>query len=220
MGIGINKFLKIVEAALSALSIKSLKAVVIDGDVYLNKKLGILFHKPTSWGFVHVKEFGKLKKEQILANGWDAYKDEVWEDLGSPICMITKHYIHTAENKGIFSPTITLNITPKKELKELECESFEEVIALSELGAEQFLKKFKVIKRYEPYYICDCLFYEFDATYYFEHVDIQEPLKIELKVLKIEHNGFYYDFNLHQSNAQNQTAVEEFEAFKQSIKLI
>jgi threonyl-tRNA synthetase len=47
-----------------------------------------------------------------------------------------------------------------------------------------------------------------------------EPLKVELKVLKAEHNGFYYDFNCHQSKAQNQLASIEFEEFKKSIKLI
>ena len=55
---------------------------------------------------------------------------------------------------------------------------------------------------------------------YFEHVDITEPLKVELKTIKTEHNGCYYDFNCHQSKAQGQTAEKEFEAFKQSIVLI
>jgi len=38
--------------------------------------------------------------------------------------------------------------------------------------------------------------------------------------MKQAHNNFYYDFNCHQSKEQNQIANEEFENFKQSIKLI
>ena len=38
--------------------------------------------------------------------------------------------------------------------------------------------------------------------------------------LRAEHNGFYYDFNCHQSKTQNQYADKEFEEFKKTIKLI
>lgn len=68
--------------------------------------------------------------------------------------------------------------------------------------------------------ISNCKFYEYDAEYIFEHIEIDNPLKVELKVLKSEHNRFYYDFNCHQSKTQNQIADREFENFKWTIKLI
>lgn len=140
--------------------------------------------------------------------------------MGDPICFVTKYYPDTPESKGIFSPTITLNITPKTELEYLGFESFKEVMEMSALGVSLVFKDFSIVKKYEPYFISNCMFYEFDATYLFEHIDISEPLPVELKVLKAEHNGFYYDFNCHQSSAQQQTAGREFEAFKKTIKLI
>ena len=91
---------------------------------------------------------------------------------------------------------------------------------MSEFGTSQLLNSFRVIKRYEEQIISNCKFYEYDAEYLFEHVEIEKPLKVELKVFKAEHNNFYYDFNCHQSRVQNQTAVLEFEEFKKSIKLI
>lgn len=91
---------------------------------------------------------------------------------------------------------------------------------MSEFGVSFLLKDFKVVKRYDPQFISNCKFYEFDAEYLFEHVEIDGPLKVELKVLKTEHNGFYYDFNCHQSKAQNQHADKEFEEFKTTLKLI
>lgn len=220
MGIGRRQFLKLSSLALMGLTIDSLNAVAINDNVYVNKKLGILFHKPENWGFIAVKDFGKIKSEQIIGEGLEDLQDEIWEELGVPICIATKYYEDKPEYKGVFSPTITLNITPKKELEGLGLETFEELMEMSEFGTYMILKDFKVIKKYEPYFISNCKFHEYDAEYLFEHIEIDEPLKVEMKVLKAEHNEFYYDFNCHQSKAQNQHAFMEFEAFKKSIKLI
>lgn len=212
--------MKLVSFALTGLTIDPLQAVITNENTYINKKLGIIFRKPESWGFIHVTEFGKLKDEQILAHGWNEDKEEVWNELGTPICIATKYYQERPENKGIFSPTITLQITPREEIEFFGHESLEELIGMSEYGTSAFLKEFKVLKRHDPYYICGCKFYEFDATYLFEHVEMKEPLLVELKTLKTEHNGFYYDFNCHQSTAQHQTAHYEFEEFKKTIQLM
>lgn len=143
-----------------------------------------------------------------------------FEELGDPICVATKYYQDKPEHKGVFSPTITVNITPKEELEDLGYETFEELMEMSQFGVSTLLKDFKVLKRHEPYFISGCKFYEYDAEYLFEHIEHRKPLKVELKVLKAEHNGFYYDFNCHQSKIQNQYADREFEEFKKSIRLI
>ena len=169
---------------------------------------------------VILKDFGKLKSEQIIGQEIDITSKEIWDDLGDPVCVATKYYQDKPEQKGIFSPTITLNITHKSELEDLGYETFEELIDMSHYGTSLILKDFKVTKSYKPFTLSNCKFYEFDATYMFEHIDIDKPLKVELKVLKGEHNGFYYDFNCHQSKAQNQFADKEFEDFKKTIKLI
>jgi hypothetical protein len=220
MGIGRREFLKLTSIALAGLAIDPLKAVAVNHNIYVNKKLGILFEKPSDWGFVAIKDFGKLKSEQIIGEGLEETAEEIWEDLGDPICIATKYFQDKPEYKGVFSPTITLNITPKQELEDLGYESFEELMEMSEYGVSRLLKDFKVVKRYDPVLISKCKFYEYDAEYLFEHIEIDKPLKVELKVLKAEHNGFYYDFNCHQSKAQMQYADREFENFKSTIKLI
>ena len=220
MGIGRRQFIKLSSLALAGMTIDPLNAVAINDNVYVNKKLGILFHKPENWGFIAVKDFGKIKSEQIIGEWLEDSTEEIWEELGDPICIATKYYEDKPEYKGVFSPTITLNITPKEELEDIGHETFEELMEMSEFGTSMILKDFKVIKKYEPYFISNCKFYEYDAEYLFEHLEINEPLKVELKVLKAEHNGFYYDFNCHQSKTQNLLADIEFEEFKKSIKLI
>lgn len=220
MGIGRREFLRLTGLALAGLAIDPLKAVAINDNIYINKKLGILFEKPNDWGFVAIKDFGRIKSEQLIGHGLEETADEIWEELGDPICIATKYYQDKSEYKGIFSPTITLNITPKHELEYLGFKTFEELMEMSEFGVSHLLKDFKVVKRYDPTLISNCKFYEYDAEYLFEHIEINEPLKVELKVLKAEHNGFYYDFNCHQSRTQNQIADVEFEKFKRTIKLI
>lgn len=220
MGIGRREFLRLTSIALAGLAIDPLKAIAINDNVYINKKLGILFEKPADWGFVAVKDFGKLKSEQIIGEGLEETAEEILEELGDPICITTKYFQDKPEHKGVFSPTITLNVTPKHELEYLGYETFEDLVRASEYGVSSLLKDFKIVKRYDPVTISGCKFYEYDTEYLFEHVEIDKPLKTELKVLKAEHRGFYYDFNCHQSKAQGQRADREFELFKSSIKLI
>jgi len=220
MGIGRREFLRLTGLALMGSAFDPLKSVVINDNAYINKKLGILFYKPNNWGFIKIKDFGRLKAEQFMGTGLEESPEEIWEEIGDPVCIATKYFEDTDKNKGIFSPTITLNVTPKTELNELEHYSFEEIIELSHYGISQLLKDFKVIKTYKPYYISNCKFYETDSEYMFEHVDLVGQLKVELKSLTAIHNGFYYDFNFHQSISQNQTAHKEFDEFKKSIKLI
>lgn len=219
MGIGRLEFLRLTGLALTGLAMDPLQAVVIHDDAYVNRKFGILFHKPHNWGFIAAKDFGKLKSAQKIGEGLDMTQDEIWNDLGDPVCVATKYYEDLPEYKGVFSPTITLQITPKTEI-EGGFESLEELIEMSHFGVAALLKDFRLVKAYEPYYISNCRFYEFDAVYKFEHEEIDKPLMVELKTLKAEHNGFYYDFNCHQSKEQGQTAEEEFQEFKKSIKLI
>ncbi|MCY1506774.1 hypothetical protein D3C87_143100 [compost metagenome] len=220
MGIGRRNFLKLTSFALAGIAINPLQSVIVNNDAYINKKLGILFYKPSSWRFVAVKDFGKIKEKQILKGKQNDYKEEIFKDLGDPICIVTKYYEDKPENEGIFSPTITLNITHKSELADYGFDTFEELMALSSAGTGTLLKDFKVIKKYEPYEISGCRFYEYDAEYLFEHVELSKPVKVELKVLKAEHNDYYYDFNCHQSSEQNQIAIDDFERFKKSIQLI
>lgn len=220
MGIGRREFLRLISIASIGLAIDPLQAVAINDNIYLNKKLGIIFRKPENWGFVDIKDFGKIKSEQFIGEGLEDTTDEIWEELGEPICIATKYYKDKPDYKGIFSPTITLNITPRAELEYLGHKTFDELMEMSFNATSLILKDFQIKKRYDPYLISNCKFYEYDTEYLFEHQEISEPLLIELKVLKAEHKDFYYDFNCHQSKTQNQTAVKEFEEFKKTIKLI
>lgn len=220
MGLGRRSFLKLAGLALAGIAVDPLQAVVTHNNAYVNKQLGVLFYKPNDWGFIQVKDFGTLKDEQIIGNGLEHIKDDILRMIDDPICVITKYHQGLEKYENTFSPTITLHITPAKELEDIEHQSLEELMELSEQGTSMILQDFKVVNRYDPYRINDCNFYEYDATYTFEHDRLDQVLPVELKVIKAYHNGLYYDINCHQSIAAGQIAVEQFESFKRSIQLI
>ena len=82
MGIGRGEFIRLTGLALAGLAVDPLQSVITYNDTYINKRFGILFEKPSTWGFIEVKRFEKLKAEQILADDMNEIKEEVWEDLG------------------------------------------------------------------------------------------------------------------------------------------
>lgn len=139
----------------------------------------------------------------------------IFVNLYQDLLLNLSTFFRTSQTTHFPKPRLTAYYLslPKRDLEDIGFEIFEELIEMSHHGTSQILKDFRVKKSYEPYNISDCKFYEFNTEYMFEHVDIEEPLKVE-------HNGFYYDFNCHQSKAQNQTADKEFDHSKKTIKLI
>ena len=220
MGIGRRRFIALSGLALAGLTIDPLKAVATNNNAYVNKKLGIMFDKPSHWGYVHVKDFGKLKDEQILGNGMEEHKEAVYEEQEDPICLITKYHEDLPEYEGLFSPTITVHVTHLSELELVLYGGFEGLMETTKLRAAELLTDFKVVKKYKPYIVEGSEFYEYDAIYLFEHVELTEPLPVELKVIKARQGNLFYDFNCHQSKARDQVADTEFQKFKESIKLI
>ena len=108
MGVGRREFLRLTSIALAGLAFDPLKAVTINDNVYVNKKLGIMFQKPQDWGFIAIKDFGKIKSEQIIGEGINQPTDEIWEELGDPICIATKYHQDKPEYKGISLPQLHL----------------------------------------------------------------------------------------------------------------
>lgn len=218
MGLGRREFIRLAGLALAGLVVDPLKAVAVNKNYYVNKKFGIILEKPDNWEFLAVKDFGKLFDEQILSNDYFV-KEEILEDLGEPAFLITKYWQDTPETKGKFSPTISAYINHKSELG-YEPKSFEEVIELSGYGTGMILKDFERKELVGPISISGCKAYISKATYLFEHIDLKNPVKTNLKVVMIEHNDHYYYLNMHDSEQVNENAQKEFEECIKTIKLI
>lgn len=53
-----------------------------------------------------------------------------------------------------------------------------------------------------------------------EHIELSQPLEVNLNVIIVEHNNFYYYINFHDCPKQGQTATDEFGYFKKSLRMI
>ena len=220
MGLGRREFVRLMSVAMAGIVVDPLAVVSVNDNFYINRKLGLMFEKPQDWGFIHIQDFGELKEKQILSNIEPEEKDEFWEVIGGPACMFTKYHEETPENKGLFSPTVQFFVNHKSEFDDMQYDSFEEFIELSKGSVSEILKNFKIVEKKRPYERDGCKFYEYFATYDFEHVELNGTLEVNLNVLIAEHNNYYYFINLHDSQAQKQIATNEFRDFKQSLKLI
>jgi hypothetical protein len=219
MGLGRREFLRLTGLALAGLTIDPLKAVAVNKNYYVNRKFGIILEKPDTWDFIALKDFGRLRDEQILPDQMEFTKEEIFEELGEPAFVITKYWQDTAAFKGKFSPTISAFINHKSEL-DFEYNSFEELIEFSGLGTGFLLKDFEQKGVTGPFLISNCKSYIREATYSFEHVDLKGSIKVNLKVVIIEHNDFYYFINMHDAAQVNESAQLEFDACIKTIRLV
>lgn len=214
MGLGRAAFMITAEQLLQEQISYSDHAYLDRDDFYLNNRIGVLFHKPKSWSLVSNGQFADARAGQILANGWDEDKELIFSLLGDPFCVLTKYDPTDPSLYKRFSPTIAVKATPRKDFEE---KNLEQIIRKSEYSTRQILRKFKVVKRYEPYAMSGCTFYEFDCTYLFEHVNLEKPVLADLKSIKTESNGLVFDFNFTRSITCNESEDEALERFKSSI---
>jgi len=219
MGLGRREFVRLAGLALVGLTIDPNKAVAVNKNYYVNKKFGIILEKPDDWEFVAVKDYGRLRDEQLLPDEIGLTKEEIFEDLGEPAFVITKYWQDTPELKGKVSPTISAFINHKSEI-DFEYESFEELITLSGIGTATILKDFVQTEVEGPLLISNCKSYIRKATYSFEHVDLKGSIKTNLKVVIIEHNNFYYFINMHDSDQVYENAQNEFDTCINTIRLV
>ncbi len=68
MGIGRRDFLKAFGATIAAYAAGPLQPVVLGGEHYINRALGVAFRQPVGWSYISVKEFPRLKHEQVVGD--------------------------------------------------------------------------------------------------------------------------------------------------------
>jgi hypothetical protein len=94
------------------------------------------------------------------------------------------------------------------------------LIEISGLGTANLLKDFKEVGKEGPFQVSGCKCYIRRATYLFEHVNLKEPVRTNLMVAIVEHNGFYYFINMHDSSEAGENAQKEFDSLIRTIKLV
>lgn len=220
MGIGKQAFRAFIEGFKLTREKITGKSVVIDGNWYINRKIGLAFEKPPGWHFVHTKDYGSLKEGQIIGTDLEETDEEIWHEMGEPACLLTKYDQQDPALKGVFSPTIMLHLGSRMVYDEANVDSFREFLELTRTGTAAILKDFQFLHWLPTQEISGCEIHEADSTYLFEHQEIEKPLPVELKSIHFLNKKHLFSINLHQSAAQGQLATEEFDQFLKSMRII
>ena len=225
MGIGRRNFLKYLSIAMVGFKINPLQAIAINSDYYINKQFGFLLTKPKGWDFVSVKDFGKLKTDQTLAEEFEANKDEVWEELGDPVLVIAKYGLDKPEYNDKFSSAITVFINHKNDIIELyEDEDingdFEKIVGMIAFGSERLFKDYKTTKNITPYVLSDCSGFESVWTCTFESSEHQKSWHCQTWTIIIEKGDYIYSFNMIDSEQAGEIEEKIFKEFVSAIKII
>src|SRR5688572_10384609 len=102
VGIGRREFLKFVGTGLTALASTASPAATSIGDLYINRKLGIAFRKPTGWHFDDLREMGLIKAGQLLdLDDSDAARDLV-QSVELPLVTISQ--VPLSATSRVFTP--------------------------------------------------------------------------------------------------------------------
>lgn len=105
MGVGRREFLRLFGAALGSLALRASPAVALLDDLYLNRKLGLAFKKPSRWHFGDVREMGKIKGGQLLDLDDAELAREIIEATDFPIVCISQTTLDASS--GDFTPGVT-----------------------------------------------------------------------------------------------------------------
>ena len=224
MGIGRRKFFEYISAALVGLTIHPLKAIAINSDNYVNKKFGILLTKPSNWDFVSIKNFGKLKKDQLLSDEFEPNKGEVWEELGDPILVIAKYGLDKPEHNDKFSPAITVFISNKNDIlefcKDEDIEAdFEEIVRMVDDGSERIFKDYTTLRESTPYNLSETKGFDSEWTWTFESIEHKKSFRCKTWTIIVEKGDFIYSFNMIDSEEAGEVEEKNFKEFVKTIRI-
>ena len=210
--------------AFVGLSIDPFKSVAINSNNYVNRKFGILLTKPKDWDFVSVKDFGKLKKDQLLSDEFEPNKDEVWEELGEPVLVIAKYGLNKPKFHGEFSPAITVFINHKNDIIELYDDEyirgdFEKIVGMIAYGSQRLFKDYTTIKNISPYRLSECNGFESEWAWTFESIEHKKSWHCKTWTIIIEKGDYIYSFNMIDSEQAGEIEEKNFKKFVKTIKI-
>jgi len=225
MGIGRRRFVKLMGIALAGLTIDPLQAVAVNSNYYVNKKFGFMLIKPEGWDFVSIKDFGKLKADQLLSDEFEPNKDEVWQELGDPTLVIAKYGLDRPEYKDKFSPAITIFINHKDDIKEMyEDEDingdFESIAGMIVYGSSRLFKDYRTIRELESFELSKCNGFDSLWTFTFESLEYKKAWECQTWSIMVEKGDYIYAFNMIDSAEAGEVEEKTFKEFVESIKII
>lgn len=212
MGIGRREFLKFAAMALGGVVLDPLRTIAINGDYYVNAKLGLGFEKPYGWGFESFKDFAAQLRGQIVENVHTEDEEAFRKDQTSTLVAVISKYDHMHIG---FSPSITVF---KNEEDRADYGSLEELVEGALDGFSLLLKDFTVLDAPAPLELSNCSCIRLKSRWLFRHERIP-PTVIEDETLVIDQDPVLYTVHLYDAPSIADAAQNEFRRFVESLRI-
>jgi len=230
VGIGRREFLKLFGGTLAALTANPSSAIAIFDDQYINRKLGIAFHKPQGWTFADVKEMGEVRAGQILDLEDTELARELVESSRLPILTISKDKLSSRANR--FTPGVTIfsdriefpDDFPEEfhddglDFFELEIPALKIAVADIE-SCQSMLKDFRVMSALTPNQVSECDAAEYRATFVFEHENMR-PTPVRMRTLVIYQRPAIYTLRMYDSPCSGPELTFDYTSFVEGVKMV
>jgi hypothetical protein len=230
VGIGRREFLKLFGGTLAALTANPSSAIAIFDDQYINRKLGIAFHKPHGWSFADVKEMGEVRAGQILDLEDFELARELVETAQLPILTVSKDKLSSRADRftpgvTIFSDRIEFPDDFPEEFHDECLDDFELVRPAIQIASidietcESMLKEFRVMSAITPNQVSECDAAEYHATFVFEHENMQ-PTAVRMRTLVIYQRPAIYTLRMYDSPWSGPELTFDYASFVESVKMV
>lgn len=175
MQIGRRNFIRALAAtAMSALDAG--RAIALVEDLYVNRRLGFSFRKPTNWHFGDIREMGKVAQGQVLALEDPGTARWLKEEAELPVVVVSRDRLRA--DSSTFTPGVNVF-----------CDWMDEPADLSALriaDVEQntrLLRNFKTLPQGSPCFEAgqDCM--EYRASFLFEHERLRTPVPVVMRTV-------------------------------------
>jgi len=188
--------------------------IAMNGDYYVNQRLGLGFVKPSTWKFEAFKDFSTEAKDQVLSLLSPEEEEEELKAHASTLLATISKY---GDERAGFSPSITVhkNQEGRMKLKNLRLDS---IVALAIDGFSMLLKDYEVFEPPLPCKLSKCAAVRYKARWRFEHRKMQSLL-IDDETVMIDQKTVLFTIHLYDSPYSGDTTPAEFRRFFKSLHI-
>jgi hypothetical protein len=192
MGIGRREFLKFAAIALGGVVLDPLRTIAVNGDYYVNARLGLAFERPYGWELEAYKDFAAQLQGQIVENVHPDDEETFRKDQTSTLVAVVSKYNHM--HLG-FTPSITVF---KNEEDRSDIGSLEELVQGALTGFSLILKDFTVVDAPAPLQLSNCTCIRLKSRWLFQHESLPATL-IDDETLVIDQDPVLYTVHLYDA---------------------
>lgn len=189
-----------------------LRAIAVNGNYYVNMRLGLGFKKPDGWRFESFKDFAALLKGQVIEGIAPEEEETFRKDQASTLVAVISKY---DDKHPRFSPGITVY---KNEEDRADFDSLDELMQSAIVGFSSLLKDFTVVSSPEPLQLSNCQCMRMKSQWVFQHERIPSTL-IEDETLVIDQDPVLYTIHLYDAPSIAEQAQTEFQEFIRSLRI-